>query len=453
MTTNGSNGNDDFQAAGSHTLGYITTKAGREIPRGASQVGVFDLVPRVGYREYWYPAIHDKLVGRKPVGVKMLGDDLVFFRSADGTVQSLTDYCPHRGAMFSGGKRRQPGAGPQPGKQNDAIKGHVTCPYHGFVFDAEGICVAALTEGPESGLVGKLKAQKYPTTTHFGIVWVWMGETEPVPPEEDIPYLFDPDIMGETHVRMWDINWSLTIENSQDSHAGWVHRGSRRKVFTRVNFRPTGSFTTGMKIVDEGPNYFQMSSAGRGAQAYFPTIDQKWPKRTWFRFLKPGGGRAGPSGNNKQKLDPTRKGGEYMLPCIASPGIPGSQMHLRYAVPVTGDTCRMWNFTLTRKSFYKNFFSRWMWRADYHMRWTYFGTLQAMNELEDLPVQSVGCLDPDKPQKLGASDGATIYWRRRLPLRSRDHERLWSKQAQEHAAEVQTGLERQEIAEEPLAAG
>ena len=51
-------------------------------------------------------------------------------------------------------------------------------------------------------MAGKLRAQKYPAFTTFGLVWVWMGETEPVPPEEDIPYLLDPGIMGETHVRM-----------------------------------------------------------------------------------------------------------------------------------------------------------------------------------------------------------------------------------------------------------
>src|SRR3954454_14844871 len=101
------------------------TREGREIPRGASQVGVFDLVPPLGYREYWYPGIHDNLVKNKPISLKMLGEDLVFFRDEKGEVKALSDYCPHRGARLSGGVRRVPGGGPQPGKLNNEFKGFI----------------------------------------------------------------------------------------------------------------------------------------------------------------------------------------------------------------------------------------------------------------------------------------------------------------------------------------
>ena len=70
---------------------------------GASQIGVFDLVPKLGYREYWYPGIIDKDVGKKPISLKMLGEDVVFFRDSKGKVAALSDYCPHRGARLSGG--------------------------------------------------------------------------------------------------------------------------------------------------------------------------------------------------------------------------------------------------------------------------------------------------------------------------------------------------------------
>ena len=39
------------------------------------------LIPPLGLTEYWYPALPSKDVGRKkPVGLRMLGKDLVFFR-------------------------------------------------------------------------------------------------------------------------------------------------------------------------------------------------------------------------------------------------------------------------------------------------------------------------------------------------------------------------------------
>ena len=71
MSTNGSSTNGS--AANNTTL------------KRAYRGGVFDLVPRLGYREYWHPGILDKDVGRKPVSLKILGDDLVFFRDGDGT--------------------------------------------------------------------------------------------------------------------------------------------------------------------------------------------------------------------------------------------------------------------------------------------------------------------------------------------------------------------------------
>ena len=60
---------------------------------GWSQIGVHDLVPKLGYREYWYPAIEARKVGRKaywlfgtrkPTRVKMLGEDIVLFQGKDG---------------------------------------------------------------------------------------------------------------------------------------------------------------------------------------------------------------------------------------------------------------------------------------------------------------------------------------------------------------------------------
>ena len=95
--------------------------------RGASQVGPFDYCPRMGFREYWYPAIKARKVGaRKPVRLKMLGEDLVLFRGKDRQVVALTDWCPHRGARLSNGLCDFPGT--------------ITCPYHGYVFDDAGQC-------------------------------------------------------------------------------------------------------------------------------------------------------------------------------------------------------------------------------------------------------------------------------------------------------------------------
>ena len=62
-------------------------------------------IPPLGHREYWYPALPDKDVKwKKPQVLRMLGQDLVFFRGKDGGVKALLDACPHRGAFLSPGR-------------------------------------------------------------------------------------------------------------------------------------------------------------------------------------------------------------------------------------------------------------------------------------------------------------------------------------------------------------
>src|SRR5579862_6308807 len=86
------------------------------------------LIPKLGLREYWYPAVLDRKVGRrKPVMVTILGEDLCFFRGKEGQVVALHNACPHRGAMLSEGSCN--------------FKGTLTCSYHGMVFDERGECL------------------------------------------------------------------------------------------------------------------------------------------------------------------------------------------------------------------------------------------------------------------------------------------------------------------------
>ena len=72
------------------------------------------LIPELGLREFWYPALRDKDVRKKPVYRKLLGDDVCFFRGKSGQVAgSRAGRCQStrtaRGSSTS--TRRSPGAG------------------------------------------------------------------------------------------------------------------------------------------------------------------------------------------------------------------------------------------------------------------------------------------------------------------------------------------------------
>ena len=426
---------------GQQSNGHQANGSGRYVPRGASGIGVHDMVPELGYREYWYPGVEDKLIGRKPVALRLLDDQVVFFRDTENNVAALSDTCPHRGAFLSGGIGQ--GAG------NGEFKGFITCPYHGYTFDGKGVCVAALTDGPESKLRSKLFARHYPTQTHAGVVYIWMGVTEPVPLEEDLPEeFFDPSVEIQTYVKIWPMNWSLTMENSRDSHNSKIHRGGMRRFFSRALFSKLPAFWEGTDITEEGDNYICIAPRVRQnvEQGYFPGLEKKWPQHLWWRFR--GRGRVNPVNQQKNAFNNSRPGGLYRLPSIACPSARGRSQHLRYFTPIDADNTRMFTFTMKRVK--DNVLKRLWWKFYYHTWYVYFGAPQTTNEREDFPIQAVGALDPHSAQKLGATDAAIIFWRRRMPWKSRDAIRIWGKSkidAAEHAIEQD---EEREAVEVPL---
>ena len=371
--------------------------------QGFSQIGVFDHVPVLGYREYWYPALAARSVGKKPVPVKLLGEELVFFRSRHRQIVAFWDRCPHRGARLSAGKCE--------------FHGTLSCPYHGYTFDETGTCVAALTEGPDSGLTGKLKARTFPTTQVRGVVFVWMGETAPVPIEEDVPEeFFDPTWAVNTYVATWPANWAITIENSADSHDSYLHRARLRRFFilgALSNFRQIPAYFKGTRVVEEGPKHIGIAPVGLGPQhAYYPLLGREWPQHVWWRLLP--ALRTGKTHSGKPYYD------SYRLPGIIRVDL-GNRVHMRWPVPLDREKTRMFTFGLVLAP------GRWqqLWAKLFFHTVHRYQIMKGVNELEDVPVLSG--VDPYAPQKLGANDRAIIFWRRRMPWKSRDAQRLWKR--------------------------
>ena len=87
-----------------------------------------------GLRNYWYPVYWSAELGRKPVGVRVFGENVVLQRGDDGKAYGLHDRCLHRGVPLSMGKEEFPNT--------------ITCPYHAWTFDLRnGELVAVITDG------------------------------------------------------------------------------------------------------------------------------------------------------------------------------------------------------------------------------------------------------------------------------------------------------------------
>ena len=237
------------------------------------------LVPKLGLRNYWYPAVAKKRIPKRhPVQVRMLGEEICLYRGSHGQAVAVRDICPHRGARLSEGTCHW--------------KGTVSCPYHGWTFDESGKNVAVLSEGPDSKICGKpgTEAKLFPTQMLKGIVFVWIGDEEPAPIQEDVPEeFFDPKTyLQYTDHTYWPVNWALALENYFDAHVSYLHRDDFQTLLSspgfraRANAKATTPAYTGNGFTFAGKRDWSTPPQDSYSDGW------KWPKhrfRRWWAWI------------------------------------------------------------------------------------------------------------------------------------------------------------------------
>jgi phthalate 4,5-dioxygenase len=178
-----------------------------------------DLLTRIGpeapagqlLRRFWQPiALVEELTDPRPVkAVRVLGQDLVLFRSAEGHLGLLDRDCPHRGADLAFGRLED---------------GGLRCLFHGWLFDTEGKCLDTPAEPPESRVCSRVRQKAYPVQERSGIVFAFLGEGTP----PAFPAL-DCFVAPGSHVFAFkgylDCNWLQAVEVGVDpAHASFLHR-------------------------------------------------------------------------------------------------------------------------------------------------------------------------------------------------------------------------------------
>ena len=83
-------------------------------------------------RNHWYVAAWSDELGKDPLAVKMLNEDVMLYRKQDGTPVALEDRCAHRRLPLSEGK---------------LIGDTVECAYHGLTYDCNGTCIKVPGQG------------------------------------------------------------------------------------------------------------------------------------------------------------------------------------------------------------------------------------------------------------------------------------------------------------------
>lgn len=162
-------------------------------------------------RRYWQPvALAEELAGPRPVrAIRLMGQDFVLFRDESGRLGMLDRDCPHRGADLAFGRLEG---------------GGLRCPFHGWLFDADGTCLQTPAEPPQSKLCTRVRQAAYPVTERAGVIFAYIGQGEPPAFPE-----FDCFVAPETHVfafkGLFECNWLQALEVGIDpAHASFLHR-------------------------------------------------------------------------------------------------------------------------------------------------------------------------------------------------------------------------------------
>jgi phthalate 4,5-dioxygenase len=259
-------------------------------------------------RQYWLPAIPSNELPSPdcpPVRIRLLGENLIAFRTTSGDVGLVQNACPHRGASMFFGRNEEEG---------------LRCVYHGWKFDVTGACVDMPSEPAESNFKNKVRTLAYPCRERNGIVWTYMGPRS----REDLPRLPDleANMLGEGETDMYllflDSNWMQGWEGEMDTvHAAFLHSGA-----TRVEDTIPGTFA-----------YYQ----ARSRSAKFDVVDTEWG--TSYGVARPA------------EEDSTYwRIAHQLLPFYAMvpTGVLGLEVRFRAYVPIDDEHTMMW--TITKKA-------------------------------------------------------------------------------------------------------
>ncbi len=160
----------------------------------------------------WYVAARSVDLSAELQSIRLLGDDLVFYRDSADAVVALEDACPHRKLPLSMGKL-----------DGDIVQ----CGYHGLCFDQAGRCVRAPTQDK---IPGNAWVRSYPVVEKYNLIWVWMGDPARASADDivEVPDYGDPGWdLTDGGVLECRCHYLLLLDNLLDpSHVAWVHRTS-----------------------------------------------------------------------------------------------------------------------------------------------------------------------------------------------------------------------------------
>tara|TARA_Y100000590_G_scaffold468253_1_gene650357 strand:- start:542 stop:1912 length:1371 start_codon:yes stop_codon:yes gene_type:complete len=165
------------------------------------------------FRRYWHPVALTSEIGEQPLPVKILGENLVLFKTIKNEIGLVNRHCPHRNASLVFGKCESKG---------------IRCCYHGWLFATDGEILETPGEAIDStsavNIRKRLRLGAYPVIEFNGIVFTYMGPPDEMP---EFP-LYDsfsiPGITTRPYRVDYNCNWLQVLDAIMDPiHTSFLH--------------------------------------------------------------------------------------------------------------------------------------------------------------------------------------------------------------------------------------
>ena len=260
------------------------------------------------FRRFWLPALLPSEVptpDSPPVRLRLLGEDLIAFRDTNGRVGMLDEACPHRRASLYWGRNEECG---------------LRCVYHGWKFDADGLCVDMPNEPSEYRFDNKVRTTAYPTREYGGLIWVYMGPRNAQAELPKLEWARVPESHRYVSKRLQETNYLQAVEGGIDSsHSNFLHASLDA-------FRLTDSYIEKVKKSDN-------------LRAKYHLLD----KAPWFTVKKTDYGLVIAVRRNAEENRYYWRLTPFLLPSYTIiPYQSGHSIHGHCWVPRDNETCWVW---------------------------------------------------------------------------------------------------------------
>jgi 5,5'-dehydrodivanillate O-demethylase len=262
------------------------------------------------YRRYWLPVLaSSELRPGCSRAVRLLGEDLIAYRTTGNELGLVCERCPHRGTSLRLG----------------IVDGEgIRCPYHGWKFNGTGQCLEMPAEADSVRLAARIRTTAYGIAELGGFIFAYLGPAPaPLLPRYDL-YVWG-NVLRDIGRAVLPCNWLQIMENSVDpTHTEWLHGNHLRAMLpaeqqaatvayarhqVRIGFERFRYGITKRRMLEGGsesdedwreghplifPNMLRVGVQGQHRFQIRVPVDDTHTLHWWYSVYRPAPGRQAP---------------------------------------------------------------------------------------------------------------------------------------------------------------